>query len=152
MKAERFLKELLSGLPLRRAPATLEFRVRRELDRRLARPWWSRAFSQWPTGARAFFIAICGAIIGFTVRDSAWTMVARALRDAATPPMSWSHATVAATTSACEVAVLLVRAIPATWIYGGLTAGAVLYAALFGLSAAAYRTLYLQPSQAGDRQ
>jgi hypothetical protein len=37
-------------------------------------------------------------------------------------------------------------------IYGGLTAGVVLYATLFGLSAAAYRALYLQPSLAGDRQ
>jgi len=47
---------------------------------------------------------------------------------------------------------LLMRVIPATWIYGGLTAGIALYMALFGLSAAAYRALYLQPSLAGDRQ
>jgi hypothetical protein len=152
MKAERLLTELLRGLPLRRAPAALEFRVCRELERRAARHWWFRAFSQWPAVARASFVAICSAIIGITVRDGAWTMVARALSDAAATPLSWTHTTVAAITSACEVAMLLMRVIPVTWIYGGLTVGAALYAAFFGLSAAAYRTLYLQPSRAGDRQ
>jgi hypothetical protein len=43
------------------------------------------------------------------------------------------------------VAALLAGAIPAAWLYGSLTAGALLYAALFGLGAAAYRILYLKP-------
>ena len=152
MKAERLLDELLRGLPLRRAPAALELRVCRELERRAAQPWWLRGFSQWPTGARAAFVAVCSAIIGLTVREGAWTMVARTLSDAAAGPLSWTHTTVSAITSACEVAALLARVIPATWIYGGLTVGLALYMALFGLSAAAYRALYLQPSLAGDRQ
>jgi hypothetical protein len=148
MKAERILNELLRGLPLRRAPAALEFRVCRELERRAARPWWFRGFSQWPAGARVSFVAICSAIIGLSVGDGAWTMLARI----AAAPLSWTHSTVAVLRSACEVAALLMRVIPATWIYGGLAAGIALYMALFGLSAAAYRALYLQPSLAGDRQ
>jgi hypothetical protein len=79
-------------------------------------------------------------------------MLARALLAAASGPLSWTHATVAAARSAGEVAVLLIRVIPVTWIYVGLAAGVVLYAALFGLSAAGYRVLYLQPSLTGDRQ
>lgn len=152
MKAERLLNELVRGLPSRRAPAALEFRVRRELERRAARPWFSRGFSQWPAAARASFVAICSAIIGLSVGDGAWTGLARALSDAAAGPLALTHSTLAVFRSASAVAALLMRLIPAAWIYAGLTAGAVLYVALFGLSAAAYRAFYLQPSAAGDRQ
>jgi hypothetical protein len=86
------------------------------------------------------------------VGDGAWTMIERTLSDAVAVPLSWTHSTVAVIRSGCEVAALLMRVIPATWVYGGLTAGVALYVALFGLSAAAYRALYLQPSPAGDRQ
>jgi hypothetical protein len=34
------------------------------------------------------------------------------------------------------------RNLPTTWLYGGLAAIAVLYAALVGLGATAYRTLF----------
>jgi hypothetical protein len=152
MKAERALNDLLRGLPLRRAPAALECRVCRELERRAARPWWFRGFSQWPAGAQAFFVIICGAVIGITVGDGAWAMLARTLSSAAAVPLSWAHTTVAVIGSACAVAALLMRVIPAAWIYGALTVGIALYTALFGLSAAAYRSLYLQPPLTGDRQ
>jgi hypothetical protein len=152
MKAERLLHELVRGLPLRRAPAALESRVCRELQRRAARPWWFRGFSQWPVGARTSFVAICSTIIGLSVGDGAWTMLARTLSNAAAAPLSWTHSTVAVLRPACAVAASLMRIIPATWIYGGLAAGVALYLALFGLSAAAYRALYLQPSPVGGRQ
>jgi drug/metabolite transporter (DMT)-like permease len=152
MKAERILNELIRGLPLRRAPAALEFRVCRELERRAAQPWWFRGFSQWPAGARVSFVAICSGIIGLSVGDGAWTMLARTLSNVGAAPLSWTHSAVAVLRPVYEVGALLMRVIPATWIYGGLTAGVALYMALFGLSAAAYRTLYLRPSLAGDRQ
>jgi hypothetical protein len=152
MKAERRLHELIRGLPLRRAPATLESRVCRELERRAARPWWRRGFSQWPGGARASFVAVCCAVVGLTAGDGPATMFARALLAAASRPLSWTHATIAVVRSAGAVAALLIRVIPVTWIYFGLAAGVVLYAALFGLSAAGYRALYLQPSLTGERQ
>jgi len=152
MKAERLLHELVRGLPLRRAPAALESRICRELERRAARPWWFRGFSQWPVGARVGFVAICSTIIGLTLADGAWAMLVRALSDAAAGPLSWTHTTVAVIRSGREVAALLMRVVPAAWIYGGLMVGVALYTALFGLSAAAYRALYLQPSAAGDRQ
>jgi hypothetical protein len=152
MKAERMLNEWARGLPVRRAPAALEFRVCRELERRAARPWWFRGFSQWPASARVCFVAICSVIVGVSVGDGAWTMLARTLGTIAAAPLSWTQSTFAVLRSACEVAVLLMRVIPATWLYGGLAAGIALYLALFGLSAAAYRALYLQPSLAGARQ
>jgi hypothetical protein len=152
MKAERLLRELVRGLPLRRAPAALESRVCRELERRAARPWWFRGFSQWPVGARAGFVAICSTIIGLTVGDGAWTTLVRTLGYAAAGTLSWTHTTVAVIRSACEVAALLMRVVPTAWIYGGLMLGVALYTALFGLGAAMYRALYLQPLPAGDRQ
>jgi hypothetical protein len=152
MKAERLLHELLRGLPPRRAPAALESRVCRELERRAAQPWWFRRFSQWPVGARAGFVAICSAIIGLTVSHGAWTMLVRTLGYAAAGPLSWTHTTVAVIRSACELAALLMRVVPTAWIYGGLIVGVALYTALFGLGAAAYRAFYLQPLPAGDHQ
>jgi hypothetical protein len=152
MKAERIWNELARGLPLRRAPAALESRVCRELERRAAQPWWFRGFSQWPAGARVSFVAICSGIIGLSVGDGAWTMLARTLSNVAAAPLSWTHSMVAVLRPVYEVAALLMRVIPATWIYGGLTVGVALYMAFFGLSAAAYRAFYLQPSLAGDRQ
>jgi hypothetical protein len=50
-----------------------------------------------------------------------------------------------------ELNAALVRVVPLEWLYGAMAGGAILYAALFGLGAAAYRTLYLNPSSAGDR-
>jgi hypothetical protein len=52
--------------------------------------------------------------------------------------------------SAGGLAALLVRVIPPLWLYGGLGLGILLYVMLFGLGAAAYRTLYLWPTSAGD--
>jgi hypothetical protein len=98
------------------------------------------------------FVAICSVIVGVSIGDGTWTMLARTLGTIAAAPLSWTQSTFAVLRSACEVAALLMRVIPATWIYGGLAAGIALYMALFGLSAAAYRALYLQPSLAGDRQ
>ena len=41
----------------------------------------------------------------------------------------------------CEV---VIRASPPLWLYGSIALVATLYTALFGLGAAAYRTLYVQ--------
>jgi hypothetical protein len=40
---------------------------------------------------------------------------------------------------------VLARIQPPTWVYAGIAVCAVLYAVLFGLGAAVYRALYLQP-------
>jgi hypothetical protein len=45
---------------------------------------------------------------------------------------------------------LLLHVIPPLWMYGILIVGTFLYVTLFGLGAAAYRTLYLRPTSAGD--
>jgi hypothetical protein len=51
--------------------------------------------------------------------------------------------------SAGNLITLLARTLPVTWLYPGIVVCAVLYAVLFGLGAAVYRTLYLQPLNDG---
>jgi hypothetical protein len=152
MNAERLLNELLREAPMRRAPASLESRVFRELERRAALPWWLRRFARWPAAARVSFVAICCAIAGITLDDGGWSAVAQGLSEAFAAPLSWTHAVAATFGSARDVAASLIQVIPATWLYGGLAAAAALYAALFGLTAVAYRALYLQASTSGGRQ
>jgi hypothetical protein len=143
------LNRVLADLPVRRAPPALEFRVRAELERRAALPWWRLGFAHWPPGARIAFLAVCSATIGCTVLGVPWALsglptvhpVGALLR-------VWMEPAIALMSSGAGVAALLQRVIPPLWFYGGMAAAAVLYATLFGLGAAAYSTLYRQPSSA----
>lgn len=147
--ARRFTR-LMRGLPPRRAPATLESRVLGELRRRTVQPWRS-GFSRWPPGARVAFVVVCGALAGTTLNDASWVSAAHTVSDVGAAP-AWLQSAAAAVTSAGNLGAVLAHAIPAGWLYAGLGAGATLYALLFGLGAAAYRTLYIAPSTSGDLQ
>jgi hypothetical protein len=147
-KTGQDLDALLRALPARRAPASLEARVLRELERRGALPWWRRGFAHWPLAARAAFVVICVAIIGFTLLDGSWAGTGSRALSALGSGSGWTRpATALAWT--VDWAALLLQVVPPIWLYGAMAAGALLYAALFGLGAAAYRSLYRQPSPAG---
>ena len=66
---EKNLHAALRGQPVLRAPSSLEQRVRAEIARREARPWWRRSFAEWPAVARAAFFALsgCAACISIAV-------------------------------------------------------------------------------------
>jgi hypothetical protein len=49
-----------------------------------------------------------------------------------------------------NLVALLARIQPPAWFYEGAAVCALLYAVLFGLGAAVYRALYLQPLNGGD--
>ena len=150
-KLERALTQALEGLPLRRAPSTLELRVVDELERRAALPWWRVSFTHWPAAPRVAFVAVCIALVAATILGGVFAFAGdRSFDQAAALVLSWVQPFLAVMSSAGGVATLLVRVIPPLWLYGGLALGIVLYVALFGLGAAAYRTLYLRPSSAGD--
>ena len=131
----RLLDRTLHELPLRRAPLTLESRVLGELERRAALPWWRRSFAYWPPLARAAFLVICGALIRLAFLGG--TTAVAGVRS-----LSWVGVL---TAWAGNLAALLAHTAPPTWAYEGIAVCAVLYAVLFGLGAAVYRTLYLQP-------
>ncbi len=148
---ERLLDRTLRELPLRRAPPSLEARVLAELRRRAALPWWRRSFTNWPLFARAGFLATCMALVGLALLGGAWA-VARltAFNASGAPSMFWVRQALAALGGAGKLAALIAGAVPPQWLYTGIAFSTALYAALFGLGAAAYRTLYLNPTIAGD--
>jgi len=145
---EQLLDRTLHPLPLRRAPPTLQSRVLEELQRRAALPWWRRSFAHWPSAARAGFVLVCLALIGVVFLGGNWAAAAaQSLHTSGALSPSWGRQALAVMTAAAQLATLFARTVPSVWIYAGLGAGAVLYATLFGLGAAAYRTLYLSPAK-----
>jgi hypothetical protein len=150
-KLEQLFNQALRGLSLRRAPGTLELRVVNELQRRAALPWWHVSFTHWPVVPRVAFVLICIALVAATILGGVSAFVgAQPLNEFAALALSWAHPFLAVMASTGGVTALLVRVIPPLWLYGGMTLGIMLYLALFGLGAAAYRTLYLRPTWVGD--
>jgi len=150
---QRLLDGALRELPLRRAPPTLEARVLGELERRSALSWWRRSFMHWPAAARVGFLVTCAVLAAVVFAGGATAVAAlRSLIESNAPSLSWAHQVGSLMVSAGNLLMLLARSLPLAWLYQGIAVCAVLYAVLFGLGAAGYRTLYLQPLAAGDQQ
>ena len=142
----RALDDALRGLPLRRAPATLEARVFGELQRRAALPWWRRSFVHWPLLARALFVVICAGLIKLALVEGAAAVGGvRALHDSGALSPAWLRDLAVLGTTAGNLIMLLAHTAPPSWAYQGIAVCAALYAVLFGLGAICYRTLYLEP-------
>jgi len=135
---ERLFDRTLRELPLRRAPPTLESRIFAELERRASLPWWRRSFAHWPLTARAAFLLICTALAGLAIAGAA--AAAADVRS-----LYWAREIGGLVSAGSNLVALLTGIAPPLWFYQGIAVCAVLYAALFGLGAALYRTLYLQP-------
>ena len=141
---EARLGQALRALPERRAPATLESRVLDTLARRAPLPWWRRGFGEWPAAARVAFGVTSAALVVFTV-------LAAAAAKADLGSLGASHAISTPVLHDASVFLVITRTLSVSlasilssnWVFGYLIAGAVLYAALFGLAIAGYRTLYL---------
>jgi hypothetical protein len=140
-RLRRLLGDLMQDLPAKRAPHTLESRVLGELARRASQPWWRRSFGHWPAFARVGWVTACAVLIGITLLAGPTVSSLRG-----TGAMSsWMRQAATVTGAVGNLVASLLDAIPATWLLLGLAAAALLYAFLFGLGAAAYRLLYLQP-------
>jgi hypothetical protein len=146
----RLLDRTLRELRARRAPPTLESRVLGELERRAALPWWRHSFAHWPRAARAVFVLTCCGLSGLAFIGGAWAVVGlRSLHESGALSIPWARQATTIMGVAGELTALLADAVPPTWLYDGLAVSALLYAALFGLGIAAYRTLYLYVGTAG---
>jgi hypothetical protein len=142
---ERLMEEAMKDLPLRRAPSTLEARVLGELARRAALPWWRRSFGHWPLFARVLFVVICAGLIRLAFMEGAVAVAGvHSLHESGVLPLSWVRDVGVLAAAAGNLMALLARTAPPSWVYEGIAVCAVLYAVLFGLSAAVYRTLFLQ--------
>ena len=135
---ERLADQALRDQPLLRAPASLEHKVLAAIARRAAAPWWQSSFGKWPMVARLVFLVMSVGFVKLGLEAAALIIdpIDPAARSAALlAHVSWIHA-LFATLGA------VFRGLPGLWIYGGIAVIAAMYVMLFGVSAAAYRTLY----------
>lgn len=135
---ERFIDQALRDQPPRRAPVDLESKVLAEIARRAAAPWWRGSFSGWPVAARLLFIVCSAGFITLVLKASAMIIdpINPGARSAAL------FADVAWIPSLFMTIGTVFRDLPSLWVYGGVAILGALYLTLFGVSAAAYRTLY----------
>lgn len=137
-RLERLIDRTLREQPPRRAPGTLESRVLAEIERRAAQPWWRKNFAYWPAPARAGFLLVSAGFAALALAAASWLGAGSDLATlfaGVAQEVAWIHTVAAAISS-------VVRNLPPLLVYGGLTALAALYIALFGIGAFAYRTLY----------
>ena len=142
-KLERLVHVTLRGVPSHRAPRSLEDRVFAEIERRALLPWWRKSFLHWPVAARVAFIVIS---LGF-VMATVWALAsfnAGQLQTVFSSQFAWLDSIKSVFGAIGGFFEIMLRSIPPVWFYGSLVFFAAMYAALFGLGAAAYRTLYAQ--------
>jgi hypothetical protein len=135
-KLEQLVHQALRDLPARRAPRTLEMRVLAAIEQQAALPWWRKSFQHWPVPVRIAFVFVSAAIVAGLYR------VVGGAETSLFPQFRWVDTLVSLGTSVVDFSQAVLRSIPPLWLYGGLAFVATLYAALFGLGAAAYRALY----------
>ncbi|HUR58299.1 MAG TPA: hypothetical protein VM029_11355 [Opitutaceae bacterium] len=144
-KLERVVHQALRELPTRRAPRTLESRVLAELERRAAQPWWRKSFRHWPVGARSTFALLSIGVVKVVLMLAVWMMAGfdtAQFHAAFATQFAWMQTIVSFGDTVAGSIQAITRSIPPLWLYGGLALFGAMYAALFGLGAAAYRTLY----------
>lgn len=146
-KLERAIHRTLRELPPRRAPRALEERVLAEIARRAALPWWRRSFMHWPLPARAGFLAFSTGIAGLVLTLTIWggaLLDSPPLHAALVQPFIWLENGRAVFDAIRDFGAIVFRHIPPLWFYAALAFVAAMYAAFFGLGAAAYKALHSQ--------
>jgi hypothetical protein len=141
---EQYIGKLLRAQPLRQAPASLEARIQQQLALQAALPWWLQGFSAWPWLARILFTIVSGGLVLLTYLTSdrlGW--VSQALQQSSPANAARSTAQMFGNLGHAlqTLGDLVTRNVPSAWLYGGAGVALFLYAALFGLGAAAFRTL-----------
>jgi hypothetical protein len=150
-RLEQQLHAALRRLPPLAAPATLESRVLRELARREALPWWRKGFGRWPLAARVLFVPLSAGFIklAFLSVGAFGSIVATAQRTTALGTVESRWQTLSGMLQTVRtVGGLIMQNVPQVWIYGLLGFGLLLYVSLFGIGAAAFRSLVVTPNTA----
>lgn len=135
---ERFVDKALRDQPLQRAPADLESKVMAAIAHRAATPWWRSSFAHWPMAARVLFLVASAVFVKLGLEAGALVIGPFdpvALGAMLFSKLAWIHALFVSIGA-------VVRSLPSWWIYCGVTVIGAFYLMLFGVSAAAYRTLY----------
>jgi hypothetical protein len=146
-KMERLIHQTLRDLPPRRAPQSLEHRVLVELRRRGALPWWRKSFVHWPVAARAAFIVLSAGLVKLALMFGVCVTAGFDIgqyKEAFPQQFAWMESGLAVVHAAEDFFAIMARNIPSLWLYAGLAFFATMYAALFGLGAAAYKVIHVQ--------
>lgn len=146
---EQFISRTLKHGGHRHAPPTLEARVRRALEQRALLPWWHGPFAHWPAVARGAFLLGSLGCLGLALIAVTWlSLNVRALSyiDWLMQPRVWMSNGVHVASALSGVFSVTLRSLPVQWIYGGAVFTVACYTTVFGLSAAAYRTLFINPA------
>lgn len=142
---EKLINDTVRGLRARRAPRSLESRVLAEIARREALPWWRRSWTHWPAAVRGGFLVVSATVAAAMIM-SCIHLLRGGSADAAAQTFVRPWQILKSIWAACaalgSMGHNLVEIIPPVWLYGSLGAIALLYVTVFGLGAAAYRTLY----------
>jgi hypothetical protein len=106
----------------------------------------------WPSAARAAFVLLNVALVAVTFIGGVSNVIGgRSFGDFTGLVLTWLRPFVSVLSTMGGLTPVVLRAIPSGWLYLGVAVSIALYVVLFGLGAAAYRTLYMRPSWAGDR-
>lgn len=144
-KLEHLVSQALRHLPARRAPSSLESRVAAEIARRAARPWWRKSFVHWPLPARAVFVIASAAVVRLAFTGLGWfssSVDTTHVKSTVAADLHWIVVARNLVDAVNHTAAAILGSVSPVWLYGGITLILALYLALFGLGAAAYRTLY----------
>lgn len=142
---EKFIHQQLRGLPVRRAPVSLESRVFAAIEQQAGIPWYHKSWNHWPAAVRALFLVSATLVTAGVI--AAFYLMSREV-DAISLAAGATHRFVLVTQIynvgawMVDFAGRIVGNVPPLWFYGSVATLAALYATFFGLGAAAYRTLY----------
>jgi len=134
---ERQLTRTLRDQPLRRAPDSLERRVLAQLAADAAVTPWRRGFAHWPLAARVAFLAASVGFVKVALAIAVWLSTpldAHGFSFNLPSQIAWVQTLFTAIGS-------VARTVPSLWVHAAIALFAIMYLALFGVGASAYRTL-----------
>jgi hypothetical protein len=134
---ERLVTRALQDQPLRRAPDTLERRVLAQVESGAAVTRWRRGFAHWPMAARLVFLAASAGFVKLALSFAMWLST-----PLASPAFSFDLPSQMAWLQTLFVVIASIsRTVPSLWVHAGIVLLVVMYLALFGIGASAYRTV-----------
>jgi hypothetical protein len=132
---ERQVTRALQGQPPRRAPSTLERRVLAQIEAGATAIGWRRGFAHWPVAARVAFLAASVGVVKVALLVAMWLatpLASPAVSVQLPSQITWLQTLLVAMGS-------VVHTVPSVWVHGGIALLAIMYVALFGIGASAYR-------------
>ena len=132
---ERQVTRALQTQPPRRAPSTLERRVLAQIEAGATALGWRRGFAHWPVAARVAFLAASVGVVKVALLVATWfatPLDSPAVSVQLPSQITWLQTLFVAMGS-------VVHTVPSVWVHGGIAILAIMYVALFGIGASAYR-------------